>query len=46
MELPAHSFWGGKNKNGNGEGGLPGWPRENEGDWKGQEGHDTQLAPL
>lgn len=46
MELPAHSFWGKKPKNGNGIGGKPGWSSQNEDDGKGQEGHDTQLAPL
>lgn len=46
MELPAHSFWGEKPKNGNGIGGKPGWSSQNEDDGKGQEGRDTQLAPL
>lgn len=46
MELPAHSFWGKKPKNGNGIGGKPGRSSQNEDDGKGQEGRDTQLAPL
>lgn len=37
MELPAHSFWGKKWKNGNGKG-LPGWPYQSEDDYKGARG--------
>lgn len=44
MELPAHSFQGKKPKNGNGKGGLPGWPCQNEDDYQGQEGHATQTC--
>lgn len=37
---------GKETKNGNGIGGKPGWSSQNEDDWKGQQRHDTQLAPL
>ena len=31
-------------ENGNGKGGLPGWPYQNEDDYKGREEHATQTC--
>lgn len=45
MELPAQSFWGKETKNGNGKG-LPGWPYQNEKDYKGKRDMLHELAPL
>lgn len=38
-----HKAFGERNQNGNGKGGLPGWPNQNEDDYKGQEGHAKGL---
>lgn len=43
MELPAQSFWGKKPKMEMVKEGLPGWPYQNEDDYKGEEGHTTGL---